>query len=212
MTGVDFSHFNLAMRCLASGEGGGGGCWGCIERPSYIHLSPPTPSLSWPFLLPASSFPLLLPPPPPPDIRGLPPLPPLSNLLSTSSTFSSFYGRVPPSASSSPILRATHLYLNPLATPRPPSLATSLLLLNSPTDSHPRPFSFLLSPFLLPPSPSESSVLSLSMPLFASKTLSHRQTNRRHFAVLRNSSFVCLLVQRSREYRYPDRRVQATNK
>lgn len=65
VTGVDFSHFNLAMRCLALGGGrggGGGGCWGCIERPSYIHLSPPTrppPPPPPPFLLTAggTSFP-----------------------------------------------------------------------------------------------------------------------------------------------------------
>lgn len=68
VTGVDFSHFNLATRCLASGGGGGGGCWGCIERPSYIHLSPPThspPSLSQrvPLARPPapSSFPLFPP-------------------------------------------------------------------------------------------------------------------------------------------------------
>lgn len=99
MTGVDFSHFNLAMRCLASGGGGGGGCWGCIERPSYIHLSPPThspPSLSRRFSRPLapSSFPLFPPtfvafhpfqppfqpslplppsPPPPPPPTALPP-------------------------------------------------------------------------------------------------------------------------------------------
>lgn len=81
MTGVDFSHFNLAMRCLASGGGGGGGCWGCIERPSYIHLSPPThspPSLSRRSSRPPapSSFPLF-----PPTFVAFHPFRPFSNLL-----------------------------------------------------------------------------------------------------------------------------------
>lgn len=81
MTGVDFSHFNLAMRCLASGGGGEGGCWGCIERPSYIHLSPPThspPSLSRRSSRPPapSSFPLF-----PPTFVAFHPFRPFSNLL-----------------------------------------------------------------------------------------------------------------------------------
>lgn len=81
VTGVDFSHFNLAMRCLASGGGGEGGCWGCIERPSYIHLSPPThspPSLSRRSSRPPapSSFPLF-----PPTFVAFHPFRPFSNLL-----------------------------------------------------------------------------------------------------------------------------------
>lgn len=122
VTGVDFSHFNLAMRCLASGWGGGGGCWGCIERPSYIHLSPPTPSLSWPFLSPASSFPLFLP------CRHSWPSAPSTPFptFSTSSTFSFSGFSLPPR----PLL--THpsrlAYLNPLVSPLDHPSAAILLL------------------------------------------------------------------------------------
>ncbi|KYM85006.1 hypothetical protein ALC53_04794 [Atta colombica] len=80
------------MRCLASGGGGEGGCWGCIERPSYIHLSPPThspPSLFRRSSRPPAPFQpsLSLPPPPPPSpptalppsLPHLPPAQPLAH-------------------------------------------------------------------------------------------------------------------------------------
>lgn len=142
VTGVDFSHFNLAMRCLASGGGGEGGCWGCIERPSYIHLSPPTHSP--PSLFRRSSRP---PAPHPLSLFSLrhswpstPSIPfPTFSVSSTSSSSISSYGFTtlsPPStarATSRPSF-ATHL-------PKPPFLS----LLSPSSFSQPRHSS---APFL----------------------------------------------------------------
>lgn len=166
MTGVDFSHFNLAMRCLASGGGGGGGCWGCIERPSYIHLSPPTrspPSLSRRFSRPLapSSFPLF-----PPTFVAFHPFQPPFPTFSASSTFSSstssygFTTHLPPRLlATSRLSFATHLpeapflgLLSPssFSQPRHPS---ALFLAASVSRRLTLPFSLTLGLYLemLPP-------------------------------------------------------------
>jgi len=202
VTGVDFSHFNLAMRCLASGGGGGGGCWGCIERPSYIHLSPPTrspPSLSrrssltralhplslfslrhsWPSA-PSAPFQPSLPLPPSPPPTALPPYP----------------ARPPPPVSFNPPRRplahpSRLTYLEPLF-PQPPPPSPP------PPPSHSRPF---LNPDTLPtssfsPSPPRSVSLApaLPFPRPLPRNGSRRQTNRRHFTVLRNRKFLHLFA------------------
>lgn len=74
---VDFSHFNLSLYTLSRdamlGLRGGseaGACWGCIERPSYIHIyllrlsSLPPPRLFPPvrFSCPPAHHPLLFSP------------------------------------------------------------------------------------------------------------------------------------------------------
>lgn len=198
VTGVDFSHFNLAMRCLASGGGGGGGCWGCIERPSYIHLSPPTrspPSLSRRSSLarPLALRPLF--PSFPSDIRGLPPLPPLfqpSLPLPPSPPLPPPTGLppIPPSSLSSPRTAsrpsfATHL-------PKAPLSSTSLF----------RPRPFLNPDILLPPSYSLPPAsfhlvlaLSFSRPL-PRNTPADKQTadTLQFYAIV--SFFICLLVPR----------------
>lgn len=180
----------LTSRCDAwLREGWRGGCRGCIERPSYIHLSPPTPSLSWPFLSPASLFPSF-----PPDIRGLPPLPPpVPNLL---------------------YLFHLLLLLRLCLPPRPlhPSFATRLPkpALSSAALSRRAPFSFSADstlprfPFLFPSFPSRRGaawrgrpVHALATRASATKTLPpDKQTadTSQFYAIV--SSSVCLAVER----------------
>lgn len=188
MTGVDFSHFNLAMRCLASGGGGGGGCWGCIERPSYIHLSPPThspPSLSRRSSLARPLHPLSL-----FSLRHSWPSTPSAPFptFSVSSTFSSstsFYGiaTLPPP----PAARATSR----------PSFATHLNPPLSSASSRRHPF---LNPDTLPPSFSAATVSrrltsapSFSRPLPRNAPADKQTADTSQFYAI-VSFFICLLV------------------
>lgn len=115
-------------------KGGRGGCWGCIERPSYIHLSPPTHSPSSlsrgvPLARPLHPLSLF-------SLRHSWPSTPSAS-FSTSSTFSS-YGFSAPSPSPPPAQALSHpsrlTYLNP---PLFPQSLFATVLFSTPTPFRP---------------------------------------------------------------------------